>query len=202
MLGPHAHPEVSLHTPSLADYTRPLDDGDWPSVAELMLASANKLAAIGADFMICPDNTIHEAFHLVAPRSPRPWLHIAEVVAAKAREAGFGRLGLTGTRWLVESDVYPDKLAAHDLDYRVPETEDRAEISRVIMDELVRGIFKPESVAYVENAIGRLAEKGCDAVILGCTELPLIIDATNSPLPVLDSTRLLARAALQRAVQA
>jgi aspartate racemase len=200
LLGPHGHPEVTMHTRSLSEYVPPIERGDWPRVGELMLASANKLAAIGADFLICPDNTIHQALPFVVARSPLPWLHIAEVVAADATERGFLRLGLTGTRWLVESETYPEKLTAHRLEYVRPNAADRDELNRIIMDELVYGVFKPEAVAYVQGVIGRLKEEGCDAVVLGCTELPLILDDTNSPLPTLDSTRLLARAALRRAV--
>src|SRR5215469_16051519 len=115
LLGPHAHPEVSMHTPSLAAYVACLSRGDWRGVGELMLASAQKLASIGAELLICPDNTIHGAFHHVTPRSPLPWLHIAEVVAGEAAERGYRRLGVTGTRWLVDSDVYPESLAARGL---------------------------------------------------------------------------------------
>ena len=199
-LGPHAHPEVSTHTPSLADYTRCLDRDDWPGIAELMLASANKLAAIGADFLICPDNTIHQALPYVEPRSPLPWLHIAEVVADEAARRKFRRLGLTGTRWLVESAVYSEKLTARGLEFMRPTPAERAETNRIIMDELVCGVFKPDAAAYLQQIIGRMKAEGCDAVILGCTELPLIMNDENSPLPTLDSTRLLARAALRRAV--
>jgi aspartate racemase len=200
LLGPHAHPEVSMHTPSLADYVACLDRGDLEAVGDLMLASAHKLAKIGADFLICPDNTIHQAFDYVAPRSPLPWLHIAEVVATEAVDRGYRCLALTGTKWLVESDVYPEKLAARGLDHQRPSAAEREEINRIIMDELVNGTFKPEAVATFQQTIERLKQAGCDAVILGCTEIPLIIDDTNSPLPTLDSTRLLARAALRRAV--
>ncbi len=201
LLGPHAHPEVTLHTPSLAEYMTRIYRGDWESVGELMLASARKLAAVGADFLICPDNTIHQAFAYVEPRSPLPWLHIAEVVAAEAAEHGFHRIGLTGTRWLVESEVYPEKLGARGLEYVRPSASERAEINRIIMDELVYGVFKPESVAYFQRVIERLKDEGCDAVVLACTEIPLILSDGNSPLPTLDSTRLLARAALRRAVE-
>nr|WP_315487805.1 amino acid racemase [uncultured Rhodoferax sp.] len=201
LLGPHAHPEVSMHTPSLADYVHCLSAGDLQGVGDLMLASAHKLAAAGADFLICPDNTIHQAFDYVAARSPLPWLHIAEVVAVQAQARGFRRLGLTGTRWLVESAVYPDKLATWGLAFVRPTEQERVEINRIIMDELVCGEVKPEAVAYFQQVIGRLKdEEGCDAVVLGCTEIPLIISDANSALPTLDSTRLLARAALQRAV--
>jgi aspartate racemase len=202
LLGPHAHPEVSLHTPPFEEYVERLDRADWPAVGELMLASATKLASIGADFLICPDNTIHQALPYVEPRSPRPWLHIAAVVAAEAATRGFRRLGLTGTRWLVESEVYPEKLAARGLEYVRPDGAERNEIHRIIMDELVCGVFKPEGVAYFQRVIEGLKSAGCDAVILGCTEIPLIINDANSALPTLDSTRLLARAALARAVQA
>jgi aspartate racemase len=201
LLGAHAHPEVSMHTPSLAGYMECIYRGDWAGVAELMLESARKLAAIGADFLICPDNTIHQALPLVQPRSPRPWLHIADEVAREALARGYRRLGLTGTRWLVSSEVYPQALAARGLEFRRPSDADRDEINRIIMDELVYGRFEPASIAAFQHVIERLKRDGCDAVVLGCTEIPLIIHDGNSPLPPLDSTRLLARAALRRAVQ-
>ena len=201
-LGPHAHPEVSMHTHSLADYVKCLDAGDLQGVGELMLSSARKLAQAGADFLICPDNTIHQALPSIEGRSPLPWLHIAEVVAEEAVRRGFRRLGITGTRWLVDSEVYPSKLEARGLQWLRPSTEERAEIGRIIMEELVCGQFKPEGVAYFQQVIARMQQQGCDAVVLGCTEIPLIISDANSPLPTLDSTRLLARAALQRAAQA
>ncbi len=200
ILGGHAHPEVSMHTPSLADYTRCLDSGDWQGVGALMLDSAHKLAKAGAEFLICPDNTIHGAFAHVEPRSPLPWLHIAEVVAEEAVRRGFRRLGLTGTRWLVESSVYPQKLSARGLELVRPTAAERQEINRITMDELVRGVFTPEAVGYFQQVIAWMKDQGCEAVILGCTEHPLLINDGNSPLPTLDSTRLLARAALREAV--
>ncbi len=200
-LGIHAHPEVSLHTTSLAEYVRRLDLDDLDGVAELMLDSAKKLAAAGADSLICPDNTVHKAFHLVELATPRPWLHIAEVVASTARSRGFRRLGLTGTRWLTSSEVYPEKLRASGLEWVLPSEHDREQMSLLIMNELVRGQFRPATVAYFQDVIRRLRDSGCDAVILGCTEIPLIISDENSALPTLDSTRLLARAALRKAVE-
>jgi aspartate racemase len=200
LLGTHAHPEVSVHGHSLADYMERIYRGDWQGVGELMLSSAAKLASIGAEFLICPDNTIHQALPAIEARSPLPWLHIAEVVADEAVRRGFRQVGLTGTRWLVESEIYPGRLAACGLSCIRPDAEIRAEINRIIMDELVCGVFKPEAVGYFQRVIQGMKEGGCDAVILGCTEIPLIIDETNSPLPPLDSTRLLARAALRRAV--
>jgi aspartate racemase len=196
---PHAHPEVSVHTHSLAAYMDCIYRGDWAGVGALMLTSAEKLAAIGADLLICPDNTIHQALPFIEARSPRPWLHIAEVVAAEAAGRGYRRIGLLGTRWLVESEVYPEKLAAHGLAFVRPEPAEREEINRIIMEELVCSVFTPEAVAYHQRVIARLKAAGCDAVVLGCTEIPLIMSDANSPLPTLDSTRLLARAALRRA---
>ena len=194
LLGPHAHPEVSMHTHSLADYMQCIYRGDWQAVGELMLASAKKLASIGADFFICPDNTVHQALPFVEARSPRPWLHIADAVMNEAGSRGFRRIGLTGTKWLMEGPVYAKELVR-------PGPAEREEINRIIMDELVCGVFKPESIAYCQRAIERMKGEGCEAVILGCTELPLILGDANSPLPTLDSTRLLARAALRRAVE-
>jgi aspartate racemase len=196
----HAHPEVSVHTHSFAEYVQRLDRDDWKGVGELMLVSAEKLAHIGADFLICPDNTLHQALPLIEARLPVPWLHIAAVVAEEAVRSGFRRLGLTGTRWLVESDVYPGKLTARGLEYVRPTAAEREEINRIIMEELVRGVFRPEAVAYFQRVVERMKGAGCDAVVLGCTEIPLIMNDANTPLPALDSTRLLARAALRRAV--
>ncbi|MDH3743268.1 MAG: amino acid racemase [Hyphomicrobiales bacterium] len=200
LLGPHGHPEVSMHTPSLANYVRCLEAGDLDGVGDLMLASVRKLQSAGADFVICPDNTIHQAFAYVEPRSPLPWLHIADVVAAEAADRGFRRPAVMGTRWLVDSEVYPEKLTARGLAFERPEPGERDEINRIIMDELVCGVFKPAALSYLKGVTNRLKDAGCDALILGCTELPLIIDDEASALPTLDSTRLLARAALRHAV--
>ena len=200
LLGAHAHPEISLHSHSLGRYVKCLERDDWWGVGELMLASANILARSGASFLICPDNTIHQALPLIESRSPLPWLHIAGVVAARAAHAGFRRVGVLGTRWLVASEVYPDKFRERGIDCVRPREADRDEINRIIMDELVAGIVIPASVAFHLAAIDRLRAAGCDAVVLGCTELPLIVGDSKASLPTLDSTRLLARAALRRAV--
>jgi len=184
-----------MHTPSLAEYVRCLEADDWAGVGELMLASARVLERAGADFLICPDNTIHQALPYIEDRSPLPWLHIVDAVKDDAARRGFRRPGLTGTRWLVNSSVYPQE-------YVRPGSADRDEVNRVIMDELVHGVFKPESIASLQTVIAHLRDASCDSVVLGCTELSLVIDKGNSPLPVLDTTRLLARAALREAVGA
>jgi aspartate racemase len=200
LMGPHAHPEVTMHTFSLSDYMKRIDRGDWQGVGEMMIASGQKLAKAGANFLICPDNTLHQALRFVELRSPLPWMHIADVVAGEASRRGYKRLGILGTRWLVDSEVYPDKLAARWMEYVRPTAEERDEINRIIMEELVRGQVSPDAVKHCQKAIRRMKQEECDAVVLGCTELPLILNDGNSPLPVLDSTRLLARAALRRAV--
>ena len=199
-MGAHDHPEISMHTHPLAAYMKCIYRSDWNGVGDLMLTSTDKLARIGAEFLICPDNTIHQAMPYVRPRSPLLWLHIAEVVAEEAVGRNFRKVGITGTKYLVDSDVYSEKLTAHGLDYVRPRDDERDEINRIIMDELVYGIFKPEAVRYFQQVIVRMKDQGCDAVVLGCTEIPLLMNDSNSPLPTLDSTRLLARAALKHAL--
>jgi aspartate racemase len=185
----HDHPVVSMHTHPLAEYMRRIERDDWAAVGELMLSSAESLARGGADVLICPDNTIHRAVPYITDRLPRPFLHIAEVVAAEAARRGFRKPGLTGTRYLVESNVYPAS-------YVRPSEEEREEINRIIFAELVNGIFTDASRSFVQRVIAALRTAGCDAVVLGCTELPLLITDETSPLPTLDSTRLLAGAAV------
>jgi aspartate racemase len=199
LLGEHAHPDVSIDSPSFAKYRERLERGDWLGVGNIMLDSANRLARMGCDFLICPDNTIHQALPLIEAQSPLPWLDMANAVAEEAVRRGFRRLGILGTRWLVTGDVYPDRLRPRGIDYRRPNADEREEIHRIIMRELVYGVFEPQSVAYLQRVIKRMKHDGCDAVALGCTEIPLVINDANSMLPTLDSTRLLARAALRHA---
>ena len=201
LMGAHDHPEVSLHTHSLATYMRCMRPGNWEGVGELMLSSANKLKSTGADFLICPDNTAHQGLPFIEARSPLPWVHIADVAAEQAVESGYKRVGLTGTRFLVASEVYPEKLTARGVEFVRPTSDEREEIDRIIMDELVYGIFRATAVDYFQRVITRFKHEGCDAVVLGCTEIPLLMNDSNSPLPTLDSTRLLARAALRRAME-
>ena len=190
----HAHPEVSMHTPSLGHTMNLIYKGDWRGVGEVMLDSAVKLERMGCDFLICPDNTIHQALPYVLPRSPLPWLHIAEVVAAEAKARGYLRVGLTGTKWLMEGPVYAKELVR-------PDPGERDEINRIIMDELVCGVFRPEAVRYFQQVMEKMKRAGCTAVVLGCTEIPLLITEADSPLPAIDSTRTLARAALREATR-
>jgi aspartate racemase len=203
LIGKHAHPEVTLHTIALAEYMQHLSGHeDWQAVAEIMLRSVAALQRAGADFVVCPDNTIHAALPYVMPRSPLPWLHIAEEVGKEAQGRGFKMLGLTGTKFLVNSEVYPEKLAALGMGFLRPTEEQREKINTIILDELVRGRQTGEALRYFQDVISDFKRKGCDAVVLGCTEIPLLISDAVSSLPTLDSTRILARAALRYSLQA
>lgn len=200
LMGRHMHPEISMHTYPLGSYMDAIYENDWQRVGSLMLASVEKLARIGAEFAICPDNTIHQAFEHVVNKSPIDWLHIAQAVAEEACLKGYKKLGITGTRYLMTGPVYPGRLESCGLQWAVPGQQDRSMIDRIIFDELVNGVFREQSRAYFNEVFQKLKDRGCDAVVLGCTEIPLLVDPGDCPLPVLDSTRLLARAALKRAL--
>src|SRR5215510_858190 len=201
-----ARPEVSMHTHPFSEYMRRIKAGDWQAVAELMLSSAEKLASIGAEFIVAPCNTIHYAFESVAARSPLPWLHIAEEVAVEANRLGYRRVALLGTKLIMEAPIYPSKLAQAGIERLIPEAPERERINHLIFEEMVFGNFTPEARRYCLGLVERLRNRGCDAVGLCCTELPLLLRGPlllrveDVSLPLLDSTRILARAALRRAV--
>lgn len=197
LMGRHNHPELTLHTIPLASYMEGIETENWQQVAELILRSADALERAGADFLICPDNTIHQALPDVVPRSPLPWLHIAEEVGKEARRRGFRNLGLTGTKFLVRGPVYAEKLAHLGLGLVRPAPMHQEHINDIIFDELVRGQSRIQSLFYFQQVIEDLKNRGCDGVILGCTELPLLVGEEETVIPSLDSTRILARAALQ-----
>lgn len=198
-MGEHNHPEVTMHTIPLAEYMNAIRKDDWAGVAELLLASARKVAQAGAAFAICPDNTCHQAFEFLLPKSPLPWLHIAEVVAEEAHRNRFKRLGILGTRYLMEGPVYPQALKKHGLASEIPEAADREKTNTIIFKELVNGVFREDSRLYFNQVMDKLKARGCDAAVLGCTEIPLIVRPEDAPLLTLDSTRLLARAAIRKA---
>jgi len=199
LFGPYGHPEITMHTHALADYVRHIDNHRWDEVGGLLLSSATKLVNAGAEFLVCPDNTVHQALDLVRAQSPAPWLHIAEEVAAVAAKSGFRRLGILGTRYLMEGPVYASRLAERNAACEIPDPPDRERVNAIIFNELVHGEIREESRRYFQDVIEKLAARGCDAVVLGCTEIPLLISAADSALPVIDSTRTLARAALREA---
>jgi aspartate racemase len=201
VLGPHDHPEITLHTTPLARYMEAIGADRWDEVERLLLASAGKLAQAGAQLLVCPDNTVHRAVDRVREAAPLPWLHIAEEIAALAASRRLKTLGVLGTRSLMEGPVYPARLAAVGIAHRIPDAADRARIDRIIFDELVYGRTEEASRRFFAEVILRLAESGCDGVVLGCTEIPLLVGAADSALPALDSTRTLARAALREATR-
>jgi aspartate racemase len=199
--GPHNHPEVTMHTIPLAQYMNRIYADDWAGCAALMLRSARKLADAGADFLICPDNTLHQTVDEIVDRSPLPWLHIASEVASVAKARGYRRVGVLGTKYLMEGPVYPPKLSAAGIAHEIPSADDRERINKIIFDELVYGRFEEPARRFFQNVIARLQDRGCDAVALSCTEIPLLISENDSSLPILDSTRILARAALREAAK-
>lgn len=199
-LGRYGHPEVCTHTYSFQDYMKYIEADDWDGVARLMIGSAKKVAQIGAAFAVCPDNTIHQAFDQVVAESPIPWLHIAEEIAKEARNQGREHVAVLGTKYLMEGPVYPPKLQKFGLQCSIPNRDERLRINEIIFNELVYGKFTDESRNYFYGVIARMKQEGCDAVALSCTEIPLLVRPDESPLPTLDSTRLLARAALRKSV--
>jgi aspartate racemase len=202
VVGKNDHPRITLDSIPLARWMPAFDAGDHAGVARIMLDSARLLAGAGADFAICPDNSAHLAWAHVAAETPIPWLHIARVLAEEARRRGFRRVGVLGTRFTMGrgAPVYADALGSLGIDTLVPEPPDFETVDRVIFGELVDGVFRDSSRQACYRAIERLAERGCDAVALACTEIPLLVRPDESPLPTLDSTRLLARAALRDAL--
>ena len=199
-MGEHDHPEVTMSSIPMARHMEPIRRDDWEAVGRLMLDAARKVAGAGADFAICPDNTLHQALPRVRPASPIPWLSIAEVVAAEARRRGFRRVGVMGTKYLMEGPVYPAAFEPLGIEWRIPPPADRERINQAIFGELVNAVFTDETRAMLDSVMRRLEAEGCDAAVLACTEIPLIVRPEEAPLPTLDSTRLLAKAAVARAL--
>jgi aspartate racemase len=201
VMGEHNHPEITMNSVPMAEHMPHIRANDWKAVGELLADSARKVAEAGAEFAICPDNTCHQAFEYLIPRSPIPWLHIAKPVAEEANRQGYRRLGILGTKYLMEGPVYPEVLKEFRLESRIPDEADRTRINEIIFKELVNGVFQESSRLYFNEVTSKLKSQGCDAVVLGCTEIPLIVRPDDTPLPTLDSTRLLARAALRNALE-
>ena len=195
-MGPHNHPEITLTGIPFYDTIAMWDRDDRPALREVFMADACKLAAAGADFFVMPDNTAHIALEAPGEPFPIPALHIAEVVAQQAQSDGRHRVGILGTAWTMQGPVYSGVFDRRGIGWEVPDEADRAVVHRVIMEELTLGEFRDDSRQAYVRIIEELADRGCDAVALVCTEIPLLITAEDSPLPILDSTRLLARAAV------
>ena len=199
-LGAHLHPEITMTAQAMHHMMDAWEKGDSPTLRSMFMHDGRKLAAAGADFFLCPDNTAHIALESPGEPFPLPGLHIGEVVAQQALGDGRRKVGILGTDWTMTGPVYPGALGRRGLDWAIPDEADRAMIHRVIFDELCLGTFRDESRDAYVQVIAKLADQGCDAVALVCTEIPLLVTPESSPLPVLDSTRLLARAAVEVAI--
>jgi aspartate racemase len=199
-LGPHNHPDITLDIIAMGAAMSLWERNDYAAVREILSGSCERLARAGADFFVCPDNTAHLALETQGPPFALPGLHIADIVAETAKARGFRRIGLLGTRWTMDGETYAKAFARAGLDYRVPPPDQRADMNAIIFDELVRGKFLDTSRARVVAMIEGLKREGCDAVALSCTEIPILVTQEVSPLPILDSTRLLARVAIDVAL--
>ena len=196
----YAHPEVTLHSFSLHRYLDAIDQDDWAEVAALMSQSASKLVQAGADVIICPNNTLHKSFRLV--ESPIPWIHIARPVVREIELRRWRRVGILGTQAVMEGSVYSGPLGQSHIDIIAPAQDERARIQHIIRHELVTGVRAVKSAIFVQKVVAGLAFNGAEAVILACTELPLLMAGSQTAVPLLDSTRLLAQAALRYRVRA
>ena len=199
-LGPHFHPEITLTGIAMHHMMDAYGRDDHATARGMFQHDIGKLAAAGADFFILPDNTAHIALELPGPDFALPCLHIGEVVAGRAEQEGYRKVGILGTRWTMTGPVYPGALGRRGIDWEIPDEEDRELVNRVIFDELCLGVISDDSRAAFVAIIGKLAARGCDSVALVCTEIPLLITPDISPLPTLDSTRLQAEAAVEVAL--
>ena len=194
LTGRHAHPEITMHALPLEVYLASIDAEDWAGVAALMSRSASVLAQAGAELIICPNNTLHRAFDFVT--SSVPWVHIADAVEAEASRRKYRQVGLLGTQAVMEGSVYQPRFEKEGIEIVLPPASQRIELDRIIRTELIRGAYTSQSREHVRRIVATMAATGVEAVILGCTELPLLLPQEVSALPLLDSTRLLAAEAL------
>jgi aspartate racemase len=199
-LGPHMHPEITMTCSPMALVLDAWERGDREKLRGFFMADVAKLAAAGSDFFVCPDNTAHIALESPGKPFPIPALNIGEVVAEQAKRDGRAKVGILGTKYTMTGPVYPGALGRRGIDWAVPEEADRKVVDDIIFEELCLGDFRDESRDAYVKIMAKLADDGCDAVALVCTEIPLLISAEVSPLPILDSTRLLAAAAVEAAI--
>jgi aspartate racemase len=199
-LGPHMHPEITMTCSPMALVLEAWERGDHEKLRAFFMADAAKLAAAGANFFVCPDNTAHIALESPGGPFPIPALNIGEVVAEQANRDGRAKIGILGTKYTMTGPVYPGALGRRGIAWAVPEGADRKIVDEIIFNELCLGVFTDESRHAYVKIIDKLADEGCDAVALVCTEIPLLVSAEISPLPILDSTRLLAAAAVEVAI--
>jgi aspartate racemase len=195
-LGAHEHPEITLSILPMGPTFDAYDKGDLAAVNAHLRKTCQRLATAGCDFFVCPDNTAHIALDAATEPYPLPGLHIADMVAQRAKADGRKRVALLGTRWTMTGPAYPAAFQRAGIGLAIPSPEARTLIDRVIFDELCQGVITEASCAEYVRIIEAMKREGCDAVALSCTEIPLLVTPEVSPLPTLDSTRLLARAAV------
>lgn len=174
--------------------------GDWDTAGAVLAEVARELQAAGADFLVLCTNTMHKVADAIESAVDIPLLHLADCTAAAVRAAGLHTVGLLGTAFTMEQAFYRDRLAGHGLTVLVPDDDDRAEVHRVIYDELCRGVVDPASRRRFQQVIGRLGRAGVQGVILGCTEIELLVGPEDSDLPVFPTTRLHVEAAVAAAL--
>jgi aspartate racemase len=196
-LGPHMHPEITMTCSPMALVLDAWDRGDNQKLRGFFMEDAKKLAAADCDFFACPDNTAHIALESDGEPFPIPGLHIGEVVADQAAKAGRKKVGILGTRFTMSGPVYPGAFGRRGIEWAVPNEADRKVVDDIIFDELCLGVFSEHARDSYVRIIEKLKAEGCDAVALVCTEIPLLITQEVSPLPIFDSTRLLAAAAVE-----
>jgi len=199
-LGAHFHPDIVMDIEAMGASMDDWEKRDFAPITARFAHAASRLKAAGADFWICPDNTAHMAFEAMRQPLPLPGVHIAQIVADEAARRGYRKIGITGTLWTMEGPVYSAAFTRRGVAFAAPPRPEREAVQAIIFDELVRGTVTDASRAKLAAVVLGLKEQGCDAVVLGCTELPMLLDDTTSPLPTLDSTRLLARAAVDVAL--
>jgi aspartate racemase len=200
-LGPHMHPTIVMSAVPMALSMQGWETENYNDVAKFLSEGVQLVADGGADFYVCPDNTAHIVLEQISADLPLPGLHIAEVVCHEIAGHGWKRVGLLGTKWTMTGPVYARALEQRGLERIVPDEPVREQLNNAIFDELCQSVFNAETTQLFVNAIADLKARGAECVILGCTEIPLIVTETNSPLPVLDSTRLLAKYAVDEATR-
>lgn len=200
LLGPHLHPNIVLSAIPMGLSIPSWKNDDYDEISKHLKMGVEQIAQGGAEFFICPDNTAHIVLEKIVNELPIPGLHIADVVSQEITLNGWNKIGLLGTKWTMNGSIYTNKLNNQNLEIMIPDEAQRNQINKAIFEELCQGIFTKETVSLFQNSIEMLKQRGAKCVILGCTEIPLIINTENSALPVLDTTRLLAKAAVNLAL--
>lgn len=174
--------------------------GDWDAAGQLLAGAARSLEGAGADFLVICANTMHKVAPAIENAVSIPLLHVADVTASAIRQAGFIRVGLLGTRFTMEQPFYRERLAQHGLDVCVPGAEDQDVIHQIIFSELCLGIVQEESRLAYQRIMGALVAQGAQAIILGCTEISLLVSQADASVPLFDTTAIHARAAAEKAL--